>query len=168
MSEYGASGVSIRHCWWRTLCRGTNWNPVLSLARHWLLLGAWWAFLRESTTCEHLEEVVPHSCCLTPIFKQELTDYRSLSEDGAWEPNPPLIWQKGFKYRFSAQTTKLTHKSQTAAGERRGLSSINPLKWLHCARNFLTSEIKHKSKYKSAIWGLASCLGGSHFLFNVI
>lgn len=75
----------------------------------WLLLWAWWTFLGETKTHRHLEEVVTHSP--TPVFKQELTDYGPLSEYGAWEPNPPLFFQKEFKYRFPAQATNLTHKS---------------------------------------------------------
>lgn len=172
ISEYGTVGISVRHCWQGARRRVTNGNRVLSLASHqlmlWLPLGAWWTFLGENKTYKHLEEVVTHSCCPTPVFKLELINYSLLSEYGAWEPNPPLFCQKESKCGFSAQTTNLTHRSLTAAGKRRGLIYIKPLKWLHCAENFLTSEREHKGKYKSVIWGLVSCLGGSRFSFSVI
>jgi len=45
-------------------------------------------------TYKHLEEEVTHSCCPTPVFKQELIDCSPLSEYGAWEPNPPLFCKR--------------------------------------------------------------------------
>lgn len=87
MSEYGISGISVWHCWQGASCRGTNWNPVLSLASHRLAPdGLSW---QKQKTWNHLEEVVTHRCCPTPVSKQELMDYGPLSEYGAWEPNPP-------------------------------------------------------------------------------
>lgn len=68
------------------------------------------------------------------------------SENDAWEPNPPLFF---CKYRFSAQATNWTQRSQPAAGKKRGLISITPVKELHCRENILTSEREHKSKYKT-------------------
>lgn len=124
-----------------------------------LLLGDPWIFLAVPKIYKSLEEAVTHSCCP--------------AHSCLWSPF--RVWCLGVKP--APLSTGFLHKliqlkCWTAAGMRRGLTSIELLKWLYCAetlmQNFFTSERGHEGEYKSVIQGLVLCLGGSCFPFNVI